>query len=217
MQHRWPARPYRMLLAGMGLLITIALQLLTSFPSPLPKILEGTLYFFCFVLMSCSQQLRSLFVAIPKRQQWLLMGLAGILVIAQLHERPRQTFPFLPWNMYHGRFPDPPQYLEYVGVCQDGREVVIPVGQVFTSQHRTVLWRLQSLRNQMEAEIDQAKRQDHADQFHRLLQAIVARFREQHPDADVTRIRVIRCTMPRPAPGLELDVTRHTLGEYPVS
>jgi hypothetical protein len=217
MKQKAPVQSYFLMFAWLGLLITIALLLLAPLHSPWPKVLEATLYLLCFLLLGTYPPLRCLFTAIPRSQRWAVLSLAGILLVAQIKDRPQQTFPFFPWNMYHGRFREPPQYLEYIGVCADGREVFIPMARVFSSQHRTAYWRLQNLWKEMEAAKDESKRQQHADQFRLLLMAMVARFNDQHPGTDIMSVRVIQCSMPRPAPGLKLEVTRHLYKEYPLS
>ena len=217
MHQKGPGKSYSLMFAWVGLLIIITLLLLVPFHSPWPKVLEATLYLLCFLLLATYPPLRCVFTAIPRTQRWAVLCLAGILFVAQIRDRPQQTFPFIPWNMYHGRFHEPPWYLEFVGICPDGREVLIPVGQVFSSQHRTLLWRLQNVWNQMEAAKDESTPEQHADQFRSLLMALVARFNDQHPETDLKRVRVIECTMPRPAPGLKLEVTRRLYKEYPLS
>lgn len=218
MQQNKPGQAHnRVLLYVVGLLIIITLLLFVPFQPPWPKVLECSLYLLCFQLLATYPPLRSLYDALPRRQRWAMLGLAGILVITQLRDRPTQTFPFLPWNMYHGRFIEPPHYLEYIGVCPDGREIAIPVGQLFLSQHRTVLWRLQVLWKQMEAATVNTQREQYAEQFRSLLLAVVSRFNDLHPGDDITLVRVMYCTMPRPVPGLKLEVTRRLVGEYPIS
>lgn len=217
MQLKWPEKPYSTMLTLVSMFITITLLLFAPFAKPWPKVFEATLYLLCFLLLASYQPVRSLFAAIPQAQRRGILCLGIILLVTQLKDRPQETFPFIPWNMYHGRFTEPPQYLEYIGVCPDGREVKIPVGQVFASQHRTVLWHLHSLSNQIEAETSESIRQKHIDRFRSLLVAVVARFNEQHPGTDVIRVQVIQCSMPRPTPGLFLEVTRRMLREYFIS
>jgi len=204
-------------IAFVGLLLTIALLLFVPFPTPWPKVLEATLYIQCFLLLANYPPIKLLFASIPRTQRWAALCLGGILFFTQLKDRPQQTFPFIPWNMYHGRFLGPPRYLEYIGVCRDDHEVEIPIGEVFASQHRTVLWRLQMLWKQMEIEPDQSIRERDAALYRSLLNAIVVRFNKQRPDTCVIRVRVFECTMPRPAPGVKLEVTRRLLSEYPIS
>lgn len=214
MKLKGPGWRYSMVFASVGLLITITLLLFVPFNPPWPKVLEVVLYLLGFLLLASCPPLHTLFVGIPKTQRWLMLSLAGILLVTQMRNRHQETFPFIPWNMYHMRFPQPPQYLEFIGVCPDGREVVIPVCRLFYSQLQTVFWRLQILWNQMEAAPDQSTRQMYSDQFRSILLAIVSRFNQQHSDTNVIRVRVIHCTMPRPKPGLKLEVTRRLLTEY---
>lgn len=217
MQLTWSRKHYSVALAIVGLLLTITLLLLLPFKQPWPKVLECVLYLYCLLLLASYEPVRALFAAIPKTQQRALLGLVVILFVAQIKDRPQQTFPFLPWNMYHGRFREPLQYLEFVGVCPDGHEVVINAGKVFASQQRTVLWHLQDLSKQMETAKNEAAQQLYAEQFQSYLVAMVKRFNDQHPGTDVTRVRAIQCTIPRPAPGLKLETIRQLLKEYPLS
>ncbi len=201
----------------LGLLIIISVLLFVPLRPPWPKVLEAALYLLCFLLLMTQPALRRLLASLSRTQRWSMMSLAGILLIAQIRDRPQQTFPFIPWNMYNGRFREPPCYLEFVGVQPNGREITIPAGQVFSSQQRAVLWRLQLLRHKMETARDASMRQQSAAQFQALLLAVIRRYREQHPHTALVRLKVIQCTLPRPAPGLKLDVTRRLCHEYPLS
>lgn len=218
MQRKVPGSTKNILvMASMGLLITLVVLLFVPLEKPWPKVLEGTLYLQCLLLLANYPPLRQMFVSIPKKQKWAVLCFGGILLFTQLKDRPQQTFPFIPWNMYHGRYPKPPKYLEYIGICSDGHELVIPIGGVFASQHRTVLWRLDMLWKQIEDEPIESIREKNDELYKSLLKAIVLRYNEQHPDTVVIRVRVNECTMPRPAPGIKLEVSRRLLNEYPIS
>lgn len=204
-------------LCSLGMVIIVALLLFVPLKPPWPKVLECLFYLLCLHLLVTYPPIRVVLDALSPVLRWAMLGLAGVLVIAQIRERPTQTFPFLPWNMYQGRFTEPPEYLEYIGICPDGREVNIPVCQVFLSQPHTVLWKLQLLWKQMHSATENISSTRHAEQFRSLLFAVVSRFKYQHPETDITRVRVIQCNLPRPVPGLKLDVKRHVLAEYPIS
>ena len=136
-----------------------------------------------------------------------------MMLLAHIWCDPHKTFPFVPWAMYTARQPDPPVYFEYVGICADGREVQIPTHRVFRSQGRVISWRLSSqwrLMHSAKGATNRKLRQ----RYHSLLTATVKRFNEQHPDTEVHRVRVVQCTMPKPAPGRTLEVTRRPLQEF---
>ncbi|MFT3883411.1 MAG: hypothetical protein QM703_27645 [Gemmatales bacterium] len=152
-----------------GLLLLGATLLFVPLQPPWPKTLEAGLYLLGLVLLASYAPVRQLFDGLPRSQRWGLLGLTAILLVAQIRDRSQQTFPFLTWNMYHARFPNPPAFLEYQGICADGREVFLPIGDVFASQHRTVTWRLFNLWNLMEAEQDETTRTELTRQFHALL------------------------------------------------
>ena len=67
---------------------------------------------------------------------------------------------------------------------------------------------------QMDASNSDAELQQLTEQFHMVLKSVVARFKQQHPATDVVRVRVMQCSLPQPAPGRKLDITRQLLKEY---
>ncbi|HQR08605.1 MAG TPA: hypothetical protein PLN21_17400 [Gemmatales bacterium] len=196
---------------------TITMLLFAPLLKPWPKVLEGTLYLQCFLLLAHYPPVQQLFASIPKSQHRVVLCLGGILLVTQLLSRPQQTFPFIAWNMYSGRFAEPTQYLEYIGVGPDNQEMVIPIGKLFAAQHRTMFWHLNHLLKKVEAEPNQLIRKKYADQHQALLDVYMARFNELYPEKAVSRVRVIECTLSRPAPGVKLEVTRRLIGEYPLS
>jgi hypothetical protein len=202
------------LLLGISMAITIAALLFAPLSAPWPKVLEGAVYVLFAAMLASYQPIRSVLTAIPTPQRILLYSMAVVLVVTQLRNRPHESFPLIPWNMYNMRFSGNPQYLEYVGICADGKEVIIPVGTVFHSQERAVLWRLHMLWKQMDASASDAELQQLTDQFQMVLKSVVTRFNQQHPATDVVRVRVMECSLPQPAPGRKLDVTRQMLKEY---
>jgi hypothetical protein len=205
------------MLALVGLLLTITTLLFAPLQKPWPKVLEGMLYLHCFLLLVNYPPVQQLFASIPQGQRRAVLCLGGVLLFTQLYNRPQQTFPFIPWNMYSGRFAEPIHYQEYVGIDADHHEVVIPIEKLFASQARTIYWRLQDLLKKMGDEHDQSNREKYEGQQRALLNACILRFNELHPDQAVTRVRIFQCTMSRSAIGDNLQVTRRLLKEFPLS
>lgn len=202
-------------LASAGIVMILAMLLSGSYRSPWTGVLEGLLYFLCLVMLYCHAPLQRLLSALPRGQQVALFGVTVILLVAQLRDRPDDTWPFLPWNMYRSRF-EAPQYLEVRGITHDGRDMEIPVGEVYQSQSRTTLWRLQLLSHLMDNNHCEVKRLQRSEQFRTLLLATVGRFMDQHPGTLVQKVQVKRCTLPRPGPGRKLEISRKMYLEYPL-
>jgi hypothetical protein len=203
--------PQQLYLALLAIGVSCVLMLWGTLSPPWPKILEATLYLSCFALLYQCQVWRSAMTALSKQQRWLVAGLFLAMIVAQLRDRHWQTFPFLPWNMYHNRYTEAPEFLELVGIDEAGQEHVIPVNDVFGSQHRTTLWRLfslwkQSLRNE----------QDARRKYLALLQAITTEYmRKNH--VNLTHLTVMHCGLPRPEPGKALPMSRHEVGHFAIN
>lgn len=200
-------------MSGVGIALIIVLLLVGKYDPPWPKFLESLLFVMCLLLLLCYAPLQNLLSALPRPQRVALVGITVVLVLAQLRDRPGDSWPFIPWNMYRGQF-EAPQYLEVLAITPDGKEVEVPVCQVYQSQTRTVLWRLQLLSNLMETNDSEAKRLHRCEQFRTLLLTTVARFQNLHPDIHVQSVCVNRCTLPRPFPGRKLAISRKKYLEY---
>jgi hypothetical protein len=203
-------------IAGVGLLTTVALLLGGGAGPPWSKVLEGGLYASGLLLLATQQPLRQVLAALPRPQQCFLLCLTALLLATQIVSKPRGTFPFIPWMMYSERLAEPPPYLEYVGICGDGREVVIPAAYVFRSLHRTVYWRLWELWEASQSAEGDERRAELERKFRSLLAALVERFNAQNPQIDVQRVRLVECTLPRPAPGRRVEAIRRPLIEIPL-
>lgn len=205
----------QVLVAGC-LLVSVGLLLRAKVYEDWPRIVEGGLYIGCLLLLAACKPLRQLFGAIPTLQRRFLFCLVALMLVSQMWSSPQKTFPFIPWAMYTRRLPEPPTFFEYVGICEDGREIEIPVVRVFRSQHRTVAFRLHGRWRKMQSAEDEATRDHLRQRYETLLMAMVKRFNQKHPETTVQKVRVVRCTMPRPSPGRQLEVTRQPFREYVV-
>ena len=179
----------------------------------LPLIMEGMFYVAVLSLLASHKSLRQMFQALPSAQQLFLASLVGLMLVAQIWTQPQKSFPMVAWDMYTENIATS-AYFEYVGICEDGREVEFPVGRIFRSQHRTAMFKLNSLWWQMNSSTDDAQYQQNSERFHALLKALVMRFNEQHPDTQVSSVQIVACTMPKPAPGRKLNVTRRIQREF---
>jgi hypothetical protein len=212
---RWTEKVDVRVLAGGGLLVVAGLLLRARVDDVWPWIMEGVLYVGCLVLLAAHKPLRQMFESLPRGQRAFLLSLVGMMVVAQIWSQPLKSFPMVAWDMYSESSP-PPFYYEYVGICADGREIEFPAGSVFRSQHRTALFKLNELWWKMNSTTDQAEYEQLSQRYHSLLTALVKRFNEQHPETQVQLVRLIECTMPKPAPGRKLNVTRWVQQEFTV-
>ena len=199
-----------------GLLITSATLLFAGLPLAGRLGVEAALYASGLILLATQPAMRRLFAALPGRQRTLVFVMVGILTAAQLWSNAQQTFPFIPWAMYAGQRPHPPTWYEYLGIREDGREVEIRAARVFRTQNRTIPWLLMRKCWEMEQAGTEAERMRLSREHGRLLRSLVRRYNDTNPGADVVRVRVVECRMPRPAPGRELPVTRMVAGVYEV-
>lgn len=200
-------------LNGAAIFIIVLLLLVGKYDPPWPKVLEALLFILCLTLLISYAPMRSLLAALSRPQRVAITGITVVMVLAQLRDRHDESWPFIPWNMYRGRF-DAPRYLEVVGITQDGRELEIPVGKVYQSQARTLLWRLQLLSTLMDNNDCEVKKLHRSEQFRTLLLNTVDRFQNQHPEIQMQSVFVNRCTLPRPGPGRKLAISRKKYLEY---
>lgn len=200
-------------LNGAAIFIIVLLLLVGKYDPPWPKVLEALLFILCLTLLISYAPMRSLLAALSRPQRVAITGITVVMVLAQLRDRHDESWPFIPWNMYRGRF-DAPRYLEVVGITQDGRELEIPVGKVYQSQARTLLWRLQLLSTLMDNNDCEVKKLHRSEQFRTLLLNTVDRFQNQHPEIQMQSVCVNRCTLPRPGPGRKLAISRKKYLEY---
>ena len=208
----WNSKRVRLAIVAM----TVAIVLLFSLelPKPFPKILEYSFYVSWLLLLSAYEPLRQLLRSLPRPQRRFLIAFTAVLLITQVVNRNRRTFPFIPWQMYSMSLPDPPVFFEYHGTCADGREVIIDTQNVFRSQGRAVRIRLRRQWIAMEHAAEDARRSELNREFRALLTATVSRFNEQHPESRVRSVRLVRCSMPRPSLGRELPVARRSVAEF---
>ena len=199
-----------------GLLITSTTLLFAGLPPAGRLGVEAALYASGIILLVTQPAMCRLLAALPGGQRTLVFVMVGILTGAQLWSNAQQTFPFIPWAMYAGQRPHPPTWYEYLGICEDGREVEIRAARVFRTQKRTIPWLLMSKCWAMDQADSEAERMRLDREYGRLLRSLVRRFNATNPGADVVRVRVVECRMPRPAPGRELPVTRTVAGVYEV-
>jgi len=215
MQFTWPDQSRIRLLAILGLVIATVLLLFLPYRPP-RKALEATMYVLGFLLIANYPPVKRIFSAVPKTQRRLVLCLGLVLVVTQIRDRSLQTFPFVAWNMYSSKFSDPSPYLEYVAVCEDGREKAISVNDLFASQRRTGYWRMHGLFTEMENAKNASLRAKAAGLFDTMLMAIISRYVALHPETILTKFRVMQCNLARPVPGHPLKITRQFFQEYPL-
>ena len=208
----WNSKRVRLAIVAM----TVAIVLLFSLelPKPFPKILEFSFYISWLVLLSAYEPLRQLLRSLPRPQRRFLIAITAVLLIAQVINKTRRTFPFIAWQMYSTSQPDAPVFFEYIGTCADGRELAIDTQDVFRSQGRAVRIRLRRQWIGIKNAVEDARRSELDREFRALLTATISRFNEQHPESRVRSVRLVRCSMPRPSPGRELPVTRRSVAEF---
>lgn len=182
----------------------------------LSRALEMVFYLGCLLLLATYPPLRQIFGRLPRAQRHALSGLTAVILVTQVLGQTQNTFPFIAWSMYTEQMPDPPTYFEYVGVRDDGAEVVIPAARLFRAQRRNILWQLEGRWRRSQSAVDPDQREQLTQKFDSLLTALVDRFNAQQADDPVRRVRVVQCTLPRPAPGRKLNVTRRVLKEHTI-
>ena len=212
---RWTEKVDVRVLAGGGLLIVAGLLLRANINGVWPRIIEGGIYVGCFALLASHKPLRKMLETLPRPQRNFLLCLVGMMVVAQIWNQPKKSFPIIRWNMYTKCLP-PPLYHEYVGICEDGREIEFPAGRIFRSQHRTAPMRLHALWRKMNYTTDETYYEQLSQQYHSLLTALVKRFNEQNPETRVQRVRVVECWMPKPTPGRKLEIIREDQEEFTI-
>lgn len=216
MRFRWTEKVNLRVLLACGILIATALMLRAQGFKYWPRILEACFYLGGLSLLLASRQLRQTLRSLPRVPRLGLLWLVVLMVTVQVLNQRQNTFPVIAWAMYTKQMSGPPCYYEYIGICEDGREVVVPSMHVFRSQHRTMPWRLEDRMSKLDAAETDTERVERRHAYQSLLSAMVKRFDQQHPELEIQRVRIVRCTMPRPKPGLKLDVTRVALCEYAV-
>jgi hypothetical protein len=209
-------RTDRRSLAIGGLIITSSLLLFAQLPAAAARVVEGLLYAFGLLGLSTQPALSRMLRALPAPHQRFVYCLTGLLIVGQLWSQPQRTFPFVSWAMYSFQAVEPPKYYEFIGIDEGGGEIFIPANAVFLTQHRTLVWRMTTAWSNMQAAEDEEQRESYAERYRASLSAMVRRFNEQEPDAHVKRVRVIERTMPRPAPGLKLEVSSKVQAEFEI-
>jgi hypothetical protein len=197
-----------------GLIITSSLLLFAQLPPTAARVVEGLLYACGLLGLSTQPALSQMLRALPVPYQGFVYCLTALIVVGQLWRQPQKTFPFVSWAMYSYRAVEPPKYYEFIGIGEGGREILIPANAVFLTQHRTLVWRMMAAWSKSQSAEDEERREFYAERYRASLSAMVRRFNEQEPDAHVKRVRVIEHTMPRPAPGLKLEVSSKVQAEF---
>jgi hypothetical protein len=203
-------------LSIVGLLTVVGVLLCLEIAPPWPRVLEACLYIFCGVLMLTHKPFQQLREVLTVRQRSFVICLVGVIFVTQVVDRPGRTFPFVAWSMYTNSRTEPHHFFEFIGICENGREVTIPSNHLFPSQISAVPWAVFFRWKRKQIEQDELTRTELEQDIRLLLTAIATRFNGIQPKNAVNRIRIVECTVPLPAPGSKVEISRQVVGEFPV-
>ena len=201
------------------MVIALGLLLFVELPSPWPRVLEGMAILCGVALLVAQRPLRQALGGLRTPQRWLVGSLIGVILVTQVAGlKPSDTFPAVQWSMYTRQWPGQPTFFEFVGVREDGGEFVLPAYRAFRTQRRAVPWQAVRTWYKLQRTEDDASREQLEEDLRLLLKSLVKRSKGQNsaPGHQVTGVRIVQCTMPRPSPGRELSTTRRILAEIPI-
>jgi hypothetical protein len=162
------------------------------------QLIKYTMYGLMVAFLLRVAPLRRIFDALPLGHRRLLMGLFGLILLAQVIESKSQTYPFVKWGMYDD-FSERVTYYEYVGVRPDGVEEPIPLARllriyqpVCPTCSKRLVWRLDDLARERSEGKTEAERAQATSLYERTVQAAWAVYAANNPGLQYHELRVRR-------------------------
>ncbi|GEM_PF-6430065 len=95
---------------------------------------QAALHFILFASFISLSPVRRFLAGIPKSYVWTVVAFYALATVGQLVSRPRDTFPFVTWNMYSSTVKTQEHFfLELYGVRDDGAKTRLNVARIFPS------------------------------------------------------------------------------------
>jgi hypothetical protein len=142
--------------------------------------------------------LRRTFAALPPVKRRLLLGLFGLVLLAQVVESKYESYPFVKWGMYSDSN-ERITYYEYFGVRPDGALEPFPLARLLRIDQplcptcsKRLVWRLEDLAKQRLSADTPAGRAAAADLYERTLRAAWAVYAARHPGVAYDAVSVWR-------------------------
>lgn len=187
--------------------VALAALLLKHPQEELPRVaVDAVCYLTVFGLFGSLGPIRRYFTGLPRPHQCVLGAMALLLLVGQLVDRPRLTFPFTSWAMYGA--PEHPRTLvfyRYQGLDVQGEPVPIAAEALFRAVGPSGFASKVKLLAKRAWSGDDLLTQERARQrLTALLHAVGARYNIEHPERPVHTVVLLRASLElqRPASGV---------------
>jgi len=173
--------------------------------------LEGLVYLGLLVAVAAHPGIRHLARSIPRRSSVASAGLLILLVVGQIANNAKTTFPFVPWELYTRPAPGDAVVFEYSGLTQEGEEKSLNV--LGLAHSLGIGHALLGSLSRFDLAEDEADKTALEQDCRRRLSVLAGRYNQLHPGEVVRLLRVWRRRVPiRDYHGLD-SITREILWE----
>jgi len=161
------------------------------------RLVEASCYGALLVGLWMVRPIRAYVRAIPRPHRKILAGLFLLLLVGQMVNRPRLTFPFTSWAMY-GRpeHPDTLVFYRYEGL--DEAQQVIPLNPfrlLAPISRAEVASKFKDLASAALSHPDEGRRAASQRRLSALLAAVGRIHNTRHPDRPIRAVMLVRCTL----------------------
>ena len=160
-------------------------------------LVEGIVYLLLLIALARWRPLRAPFTRLHPGHKALLGGFLALVLIAQLGQLSRRSFPFVAWRMFTGTVnsTEVPFY-EYRGTLRSGETVVLrPARLVPSLKNGRFVGKLKSLAARALSKEESRSRTEHRRRYSETLVALGGLYNRENPDDPLASIQVYRCSV----------------------
>lgn len=163
------------------------------------RLVEAACYLALLAGLRTVRPIRTYLQEIPRLHRMILTALFLLLLVGQVVNKPRLTFPFTSWAMY-GRPEDPDTlvFYRYEGLDEAQRVVALnPFHLLAPISRAEVASKFKDLASAALSRQDEAARTASQRRLSDLLAAIGRIYNDRHPARPIRSVALVRCTLNR--------------------
>ena len=166
---------------------------------------EAAVFLGLAIVLSRHRDVRATFAALRPGHRLLVVLFPALLVAGHVVNREDRTFPFLSWELFTFSLRVDPTYHEYTAILASGREVVLPLLDLFPSFGRRLP---SSLENASWQELHRRRSPRDVSRLRVALAALAREHDRRHAGDPVTAVDVWHRAVPREAYRGRASITR---------
>lgn len=161
------------------------------------KFVEALIYLIFFILLSSARPIYQYFAKIPRPHKLVFFIFFLLLLIGQIANRPRLTFPFTSWAMY-GR-PEHPETLvfyQFQGLNDKQKKIDISPEDLLSPIGKSaVASKFKHLVRAAFSDVDDTEQKENQEKLKQLLLSIGEIYNRRYPENKIHSIEIIQCSI----------------------